>query len=59
VELFHEGLAEATSEGQAVMRDRKETVRLWAGELGRERLVLVEGAARIGRRAEPRRGPGM
>jgi hypothetical protein len=26
VELFHEGLAEATSEGQAVRRDRKEKV---------------------------------
>jgi hypothetical protein len=44
VELFHEGLAEATSEAQAVRRDRKETVQLWAGELGRERLVLGGGS---------------
>jgi hypothetical protein len=39
VELFREGLAEANSEGQAVRRDRKETVQLWAGELGRGRLL--------------------
>jgi hypothetical protein len=39
VELFHEGLAEANSEGQAVRRGKKETVQLWAGELGRGRLL--------------------
>jgi hypothetical protein len=44
VELFHEGLAEATSEGQAVRRDGKEKVQLWTGELGKERLVLGGGS---------------
>ncbi|KAJ7807582.1 hypothetical protein B0H13DRAFT_1928933 [Mycena leptocephala] len=38
------GLVEATSEGQTVRRDRKETVQLWAEELGRRRLVLGGGS---------------